>query len=141
MQQYIQDYDEKYPTLTTQQGWFGATQPYLRSTQIFVCQQEKLRGANDLTDYWFNQRLAGVQLRSLANTSWTLMGGDGEPSDDPNVSLQLLPPLWISKENSPARRHFDGANYLFADGHVKAYKPDKITLNSPSKKQPTFLVK
>ena len=139
--QYTQDYDEKYQILTTQQGWVGALQPYVKNTRLFQCPSEKESGADNATDYWFNQRLAGAELKNVANASWTLMGGDGEASDDPNASLAVLPPLWITKENSPARRHLDMGNYLFADGHVKAFAPDKITLAKPRANQPTFLAR
>lgn len=132
--QYVQDYDEKFPILTTEQGWVGALQPYVKSTQLFVCPQETLRGADNLTDYWFNRRLAGVELKEFPAISSTFLAGDGEPSDDPNVSIQMLPPRWIEKENSPVRRHLGTGSYLYADGHVKAFKPDKITMQQ-------FLVK
>ena len=124
--QYKQDYNEKYPILTTEQGWFGALQPYLKSTHIFVCPQEESRGAENLTDYWFNRRFEGVGEEKVAEVSTTFMAGDGEPSDDPNFSIQLLPPLWKTRENSPIRRHLDGANYLYADGHVKWLKPAAV---------------
>ena len=110
--QYVQDYDEKFPITTTEQGWFGALQPYLKSEAIFRCPQEELRGKDNLTDYWFNRRLAGVEAKDVAaSSSSSLAFGDGEPSDDPNISLQLMPPLWITKQNSPARRHLEGAEY------------------------------
>lgn len=139
--QYTQDYNEKFPIVTTKQGWFGALQPYLKSTALFRCPSEKLQGDDNLTDYWFNQRLAGVEVKILADAGWTLMSGDGEASDDPNISLTVLPPLWSKNKDSPARRHLDGANYLFADGHVKAFKPEQITLDKPSAGRPTFLVR
>ncbi len=125
--QYTHDYDEKYPILTTEQGWVGALQPYLKSTQIFACPQEKLRGNDNLTDYCFNRRLAGVESKEISAVSSTFMSGDGEPSDDPNISLQLMPPLWITREDSPARRHLEGSNFLYADGHVKWLKPESVS--------------
>ncbi len=126
--QYAQDYNDKFPITTTKQGWFGAVQPYLKSTAIFRCPSEERRKDDNLTDYWFNRRLAGIETKAVQNTASTLLSGDGEPSDDPNVSLQLLPPLWVSREDSPARRHLEGGNYGFADGHVKWFKPS----NAPS---------
>ena len=140
--QYTQDYDEKFPILTIEQGWVGAMQPYVRSTRLFSCPDEQERGGDNLNDYWFNRRLAGVELKQIADDKTTLLAGDGEASDDPNASLAVLPPLWISRTDSPARRHFsDTAFYLFADGHVKQLGPEKITLAKPALKKPTFLVK
>jgi prepilin-type N-terminal cleavage/methylation domain-containing protein/prepilin-type processing-associated H-X9-DG protein len=40
-----------------------------------------------------------------------------------------------------ARRHLEGSNFLFADGHVKWYRPDKITNDDPEAGKPTFKVK
>ena len=140
--QYTQDYDQKLPILTTQQGWFGALQPYVKSTRLFQCPDEKESGDDKLIDYWFNQRLAGVEGKQIFDDKNTLMCGDGEPSDDPNASLTALPPLWRTKEDSPARRHFsETAFYLFADGHVRQLAPDKITIDKPSQRRPTFLLR
>ena len=139
--QYVQDYDEKHPITTTEQGWFGALQPYLKSEQIFRCPQEKVRGQDNLTDYWFNRRLAGVSERNIMETTSSFLAGDGEPSDNPNVSLQLLPPLWASKAGSPARRHLEGANYAFVDGHVKWLKPQSVTAQKIELSNATFLLR
>ena len=135
--------NEKLPITTTDQGWVGALQPYVKSTLLFSCPQEELHGTDNLTDYWFNRRLAGVESKQFVNPAATLMCGDGEPSDDPNSSLAALPPLWISKTDSPARRHADAANYLFADGHVKSLQPNAITTTKPNAKSqtPTFLAR
>lgn len=94
-----------------------------------------------MTDYWFNRRLAGVEAKDIDVVSLTLLSGDGEPSDDPNISIQLLPPRWIANANSPARRHLDGANYGFADGHVKWFKAEKMATFAGSKSAPTFLIR
>ncbi len=138
--QYIQDYDKKFPLTTTKQGWFGTLQPYLKSELIFQCPSEEARGKNNLTDYWFNGRLAGVEQKRVEFPDNTLLSGDGEASDDPNISLQVLPPLWSEKEDSPARRHLDTGNYGFADGHVKSLKPGAVTVEKPGQ-APTFLAR
>ena len=39
-----------------------------------------------------------------------------------------------------ALRHLEGANYAFADGHVKWYRPEKITRDSTGAGEPTFRV-
>lgn len=94
-----------------------------------------------MTDYWFNRRLAGAELKTIDAAWMTLISGDGEPSDDSNISIEILPPLWMTKKDSPARRHLDYGNYLFADGHVKALKPEQTTLNKPDGNAPTFLAR
>ena len=137
--QYVQDYNGKFPLSSRPEGWFGALQPYLKSETIFRCPSEEARGDDNLTDYWFNRRLAGVESKTVSDPARTLLSGDGEPSDDPNVSLQLMPPLWLEKPDSPAWRHLDGANYGFADGHVKWFKA--TAMETENKKTPTFLVR
>ncbi len=138
--QYNNDYDDKFPLVSRPEGWVGLLQPYLKTERIFQCPSEELR-ADNLTDYWFNRRLAGVESKRIADVKLTILGGDGEPSDDPNVSLQLLPPRWIEREDSPIRRHLDTGNYLFADGHVKFYKPQKIDAAESGEKTPTFSIR
>ena len=139
--QYVQDYNEKFPILTTEQGWVGALQPYVKSTNIFICPQERVRIADNLTDYWFNRRLAGVETKKIGSAASTFLSGDGEASDDPNISLQLLPPRWLEKDDSPAHRHLEGANYGFADGHVKWFKAQTIVAPEKEKDAPTFLIR
>ncbi len=107
--QYIQDYDEKYPpaitvaTATGTQaggngipvGWADASQPYLKSTQIFQCPSDSRGPSSDPTvgtaaagysDYWYNCMLSqvgttqvwnqGISQAALTATSLTVMAGD-----------------------------------------------------------------
>ena len=136
--QYVRDTDT-FPALTLEIGWVGALQPYLANPKVFQCPSERVRGPANLTDYWFNRRLANAGLRQIALPAQTFLSGDGAPSDDPNISLAVLPPLWSQTEEAPARRHLDGANYLFADGHVKSLKPQFVTARKPDAKTFTFL--
>ena len=70
-----------------------------------------------------------------------ILAGDGLAQRAPDAALSQLPASWISDAHSPARRHLDAANYLFADGHVKALVPARITTKAPSFGEPTFEVK
>jgi len=103
--QYLQDYDERFPAAFNQGatgvqaggngtpvGWADATQPYLKSTQIFQCPSES-RGpnsdpnSNGYSDYWYNCMLSqsspgsnswnsGISQAALVATSLTVMAGD-----------------------------------------------------------------
>jgi prepilin-type processing-associated H-X9-DG protein len=53
-------------------------------------------------------------------------GNDGTDGTDARYNRNVIPQVWLDTENSPARRHLDTANYLFADGHVKSVKPASI---------------
>ncbi len=137
VKQYIQDYDEKYP-LTT--DWGETAQPYLKSWQIFQCPSDKTGNASKTTDYFFNARLSGIEEGKLDWISITILMGDGAGDSPPSYHLSQLPDAWRKDENSPAWRHLDGANYAFADGHVKWLRAEKITLDKPNVLRPTFLL-
>ena len=101
-QQYIQDYDEKYPLVAggatttaasgiVSQGWAIQMQPYLKSSQIFQCPSETNAPAAGVTtvgntsygtanysDYWYNSRLAGSSQAQVDQVSSTVINGDGE---------------------------------------------------------------
>jgi len=139
---YLQDYDEKYPLIalnakTTQIqtgrsfvfGWADSLQPYLKSTQIFQCPQEKTAPDSDpthsgYTDYWFNAKMAGLKEKQLDAEALTIALSDGN-SGDARSHLFAIPNSWRSDSNSPLYRHLNGANYAFGDGHVKWLSPDK----------------
>jgi len=149
IKQYVQDNDELFPPVATGivatkaadiVGWADGIQPYVKSVQIYQCPSETLPPATDsdgdgnlgeeanYTDYFFNSRLATQNEATLNFIANTIMNGDGSGSNatyftegcGANVAcgttaagLAVLP---------AARRHLDGANYAFADGHVKWYK-------------------
>ena len=141
--QYTQDYDgEKFPPIANARAgyWAGSLQPYLKSWQIFQCPSEPNRKPKT-TDYFTNARLANLESGKIAAPSLTVLAGDGKGDQLPLYHLSQLPDAWRTGEKSPAWRHLERANYLFADGHVKTLAPEKITLNPPSQNQPTFLVK
>ena len=101
--QYSQDYDEKYPmanshvvaaTPQNPGGWADASQPYLKSTQIFQCPSETTSPSSDpdnvgYCDYFYNAMLSwngqsggnqrynvGLSQAALESTSLTVMAGD-----------------------------------------------------------------
>ena len=91
-QQYIQDYDEKFPQVmagaTVANGWAIQMQPYLKSTQIFQCPSETNApdnvtpsaanyGQAGYSDYWYNSRLSGASQARIDQVSSTILNGDG----------------------------------------------------------------
>ncbi len=143
-QLYMNDYKEHYPAVAVTNvstatgvppyGWFDALQPYIRSVQVNYCpnapHKKKQSGWEEphdkpgLTDYWFNRNLAGISRKQLGRASFTIVAGDGnDGTENTNArfSRNALPPNY-----SPARRHLNGANYAFADGHVKRVSPFEI---------------
>jgi prepilin-type processing-associated H-X9-DG protein len=137
--QYTQDYDEKFPidsgdidsTPQTGMGWMYATQPYVKSVQIFQCPSESTPALPDdnVTDYWVNADIIDGSLASVQSSSNTLLNGDGFSGSGDNVlfSPTSSKPLTFNLNEAYARRHLEGANYSFVDGHVKWLKPTAIS--------------
>ena len=93
------------------------------------------------TDYYYNSRLAQTKWQTNDAPSFTIAAGEGTGDSSTSYHLSQLPKLWRTDESAPAWRHSGDANYLFTDGHAKWFAPEKITLDKPSKNNPTFLVK
>lgn len=156
MKAYAQDYDEKYPLLRGNAipndpgyGWAGAIQSYIKSTQILQCPRDShsptnATGSNGFTDYWYNNHLNAAEERYLGYPSNTIMlgdGNDGADVADATYNLASLPPSWVTDPSKPAFRHLDGANYAFADGHVRWLKPVVPVIAPVSNDVFTFAVK
>lgn len=140
IKQYVQDYDEKLPTLTSgnasdgdesAQGWAHNLQPYLKSTQIFQCPAEANPSNSEpsqagYTDYYFNRALAGQKEVSLDYAANTIINGDGISSD----ALYNRTERETAGEPGADVRHLGGANYAFEDGHVKWLRPSRVEPSS-----------
>lgn len=141
--QYTQDYDDKFPRVSRKgsRGWSQDLQPYIKGWPLFQCPSTS-NHVLKTTDYFYNSRFQGLKIEDLVSQTQTIMGGDG-PDDAPISShLSRLPFGATTNENSFARRHLDMANYLFADGHVRALKPEKIVPDlSMTSSEPTFAVR
>ena len=131
--QYIQDYDEHFPLGLTTEGLnsystsFDLLQPYLKSPQVGIC-------PSDTDPPSVNLHLPGSKPVSYtANvrvTTAPFLGEDPPPSIAAVGQSARLPLIWDAVNTSMdplpdvkvMRRHMDGANCLFADGHVKWVK-------------------
>lgn len=153
---YEQDYDKLpsaiFPGQTV--GWANSLQPYLKSYSIFQCPSETnfpqkdppLPDQPDFTDYCMNRNLSGVKDENINNPAQIIILGDGDggsPLSTASYAINQLPIQWRTLPDSPIKRHLDGANYAFLDGHVKWVKPEQIAQVPPSKKSRfyTFLLK
>jgi prepilin-type processing-associated H-X9-DG protein len=168
--QYTQDYDETYPRYSLNdydpadssvRGWTLLVQPYLKSVQIFQCPSEKTNPddtaiTRGYSDYWMNLYVYGgasgtatavPKLSQFSNTAQTIINFDGWQWQS-NMRLgwndfnnRCISHLGSDDYYNMARRHLDGANYSFADGHVKWYRPEKITCGDPAaSSSPNFAV-
>jgi len=140
LKMYLSDYDECFPLVRDGQqvyGWADAAQPYLRTNQLLQCPSDKhkppLRAPgtdSGFTDYFYNSHLAGVNESNLTYIASTVMLGDARPGNARRHSNGGASPkpgtAQLENEEGDgvgaATRHEGGANYAFADGHVKWYK-------------------
>lgn len=143
--QYAQDADTKTPPVANARGgWAHLLVPYVKSEKIFQCPSAS-GDKTGATDYFFNARLENAKNKLAFNSNskakaTTILSGDGAADGDASYNLSNLPAAWRKDEKSPAWRHLDGANYLFIDGHAKAYRAEKI-FGAPDAATPTFEVK
>jgi len=147
IKQYLSDYDESFPqvsvlangsdTSLTPWGWAEAVQPYVKNTQLFQCPSDSAQpgpgaftGSDaNYTDYFYNANLNGQNESALQYIASTIMLGDSAPgnatrnSNGNEGSTGLASIIDLADANvGAATRHLDGANYAFADGHVKWLK-------------------
>jgi prepilin-type processing-associated H-X9-DG protein len=88
----------------------------------------------------------------LSESAVTLLNGDGDPSQKDaggsayNViaGTGLTAPQFgfedIKNKPNGGKKHLEGANYSFADGHVKWWTPEKISGSITSSSDPTFAI-
>jgi len=147
IKQYLSDYDESFPqvsvlagpdTSLTPWGWADACQPYVRNTQLFQCPSDSAQpgpgaftGSDaNYTDYFYNSKLSGQNESALQYIASTVMLGDGTPGnatlaadgEPASGDIAAIEQAGTSTGVGAATRHLDGANYAFADGHVKWLK-------------------
>lgn len=161
--QYSQDYDNRWPSVTvksvaqslppysTPYGWADAVYSYAMELTIYQCKADD-SGMNNtqdaaqdnFIDYYFNANLSTQPEREVNLKAKTIMlgeGRDGVDRTDARYAHQSLPQRWIKDENSPAQRHLGGANYAFADGHVKWLLPEKVKAIRTNESDYSFAVK
>jgi prepilin-type N-terminal cleavage/methylation domain-containing protein/prepilin-type processing-associated H-X9-DG protein len=140
--QYTQDYDEKFPLHNygdgAQTGFFLEMQPYMKSIQIYQCPSEPTGPVSDpaavgYSDYAYNLALGwangprSLSQAVLTQTTLTVMVTEASTSRADswlagcNGSVSCAAGLAVLTGGS-AQRHLETSNFLFCDGHVKAYK-------------------
>lgn len=155
--QYAQDYDEKYPQVSSGSsgapdfqfgvysptiGWADALQPYIKSIQVYSCPSDATKNTIRQTDPWFidyfyNNALVGIHSAAFVAPTLTVLSGDGNPELASGANGRAryvcngcqcrsdLGTLSTSCASGGAatvdfsRKHLEGDNYLFIDGHVK----------------------
>lgn len=124
--QYRKDYDGFFPPVSSGEdvGWSDLLVPYSKSWNFFQCVSGYKAEQERSSDYFYNARLA--QRAQVPAPSQVILFGDGLDNSGTNAHLVELPFEWKDDSESPAKRHWDGANYAFADGHVQSLRPSLI---------------
>lgn len=145
---YVQDYDGFFipsgDIFTVPGGWSERLAPYVKSSQLFQCPSEGTRQNNfalDYTDYYYNLNLGprsrgSVNEARIEHSANTIVLGEGTSRESDYSCLGLgedecfFSLFTVTVPASATKRHFEGANYLFADGHVKWLRPSAIAGSS-----------
>lgn len=118
----------KSPTFS----WMDVIHPYMKSAQLFICPS---KSQSTITSYGWNYRNFGDQMRS-PGVGWvtkmskvscpadTILVGDAEDYEARNQAdnFFLFSQIASDQYNNTglrAKRHNEGANYGYVDGHVK----------------------
>jgi len=138
--------------------WADVIQPYVKSTQLFNCPSRtnanpKSGGApvsvvqlrmsyvpclTTFTDSLNEAAFAAhpgfsTKLSELTNASETFMIGELRDDTITAYGYAMCPTAALDNGNQnryPGIIHFDGSNWLYADGHVKSLRNDKVNENS-----------
>lgn len=137
MMQYTQDNDERYMVAdhddadangVADYAWFVPLQPYIKSEQIFQCPSlgAETTTPNPNTDYIINGFFAhGVSQAIFQQSALQIMVAERKENlnvFDYHAWMRGVTPQFEFEDNISRDRHFDGSNYLFADGHAKWYR-------------------
>ena len=148
LMQYSQDYDEKQPlggsntwNNTEQLTWRQLIQPYVKSTQLFVCPSNSATGSDPArlgtpevrAHYGGNLRILkdneAYSLSSIQNVAQKIEVGEINPGYG-DFSFGVA--SWVPGDNDQWKwkdmtfaGHLSTFNCLFADGHVKSMRPSQ----------------
>ena len=140
---YTNDFDEKFPAAeiiatgpgsTTDWGWGDRIFAYTRNWQVYACPSDSTvvsgSRASDFTSYIYNGNLSGMTEADVSTVSTCILTTDYDANmnlyafgtDPPTTGAPVIA-TWPATTFKSFNRHSDGANYSFADGHVKWLRP------------------
>ena len=104
---------------------------YVKSYQILKCPsgarsdgnyQPGIGGYTTVNDYAYNPNISGLKTSVFTFTTSTLvLGPMGDNYNSGGLASQRGYPNPVAEQ-----KHLEGDNYLFADGHVKWVKPERV---------------
>ena len=133
---YAQDFDERFQVGGYSAGgyWHTVISPYLKNAQILVCPSDAVLSAG--TGYGWNfynfgytdtshRRHYAVKLAEIATPAQCILIGDNDRwtlSTNAKSNVYIIYARNYSSAYAVSRRHNEGGNYGFCDGHAKWMK-------------------
>ncbi|MFA4015354.1 MAG: hypothetical protein RUDDFDWM_000434 [Candidatus Fervidibacterota bacterium] len=132
---YRDDYDGVTPrTLTGSLSWHWQLEPYLKSPEIFTCPSRPQWYINPKAKHWWaggyswNREVSELHDSAFEDPSGTIVVVDSWTAN--NYAIGVDYNEFDKRRNDPdLRRHNDGLNALYYDGHVKWRQTDSIKRN------------
>lgn len=121
MRAYTADHDHRFPAAD---AWCGGLTPYIETEQLFVCPVTTDGGASYAMNRWIGAvRIDGLAPEQARDRHGTILDPvAGGAADAARVVILFGGPEGWNVAGGPEAvryRHNDGANFGFADGHVK----------------------
>ena len=154
--QYTQDYDEDLPRIYTDGGsWRQTLQPFIKSAAVFTCPSnpKNQQSVTSAYDYSPQFPITNISYGGSVNNS-NGVGGFFSDFAQPVPLAQITAPsqlIAVAEQLNPYgdyrivqgsccnhslfAGHTSRSNYLFADGHVKTYRPEQ-TINEVDNPDP-----
>ncbi len=134
---YREDY-EAYPLASNppNSSWRKLYASLIIESQLFRCRSDGNTTDADPNSYGYNANLSGNKIGDGKSVVFTILNFEVEASANNKTQTGKTLAAVTAKE-----RHLEGANYSFADGHVKWLKPERVNGAKPDGKNVTFAVK
>lgn len=144
LQLYMESYDRRFPAQEEggegDAGWALELAEIIKNDAVFQCPSEENSWEEGFTDYWMNGNLLGVHESEIQQPANVLFAGDGD-TNSVDYALPTNPVDYGEWEPDAeyTRRHLEGANYTFVDGHVKWLRAGAISKDAaPNGNNVTF---
>ena len=156
--QYVQDSDETLPRIYTDGGsWRQTLQPYMKSIGVFTCPSNpnNQQSVTSMYDYGTAFPITNISYGGATNDTNNVGGFFTDAYISPTVPLSKIAApsqlIAVAEQTNPYgdyrivqqsccnhclfSGHTGRSNYLFADGHVKTYRPEQ-TINEVDNPDP-----
>lgn len=132
IQMYRDDHDGVLPmTLTGSISWHWQLYPYVKNSQIFTCPSRPQWYINPNAKHWWtggyswNREVSMLHDSAVEDASGTIVVIDSWTANTYAIGIDYAE-FDRRRSDEDLRRHNDGLNALYYDGHVKWRQTDSI---------------